>query len=50
LPKELGRLTNLKALSLDNNPLKVPPPEIVAQGTQAVLEFLRDLPDDLPVG
>ncbi|NDJ75874.1 MAG: leucine-rich repeat domain-containing protein, partial [Chloroflexi bacterium] len=28
-------------LYLDGNPLEDPPPDVVAQGTQAVLEYLR---------
>lgn len=41
LPDSLGDLTNLKALILRDNPLESPPPEVVAQGTEAVLAFLR---------
>ncbi|GHJ47604.1 hypothetical protein Cs7R123_49460 [Catellatospora sp. TT07R-123] len=41
LPAGLGRLTGLTALDLRNNPLTSPPPEIVAQGGEAVLAFLR---------
>jgi internalin A len=42
LPHQLGSLTSLKALVL-NPPLELtsPPPEIVAQGTQQTLAFLR---------
>jgi len=43
LPKELGNLTQLTDLLLEGNPLKTPPPEIVEQGTESVLEFLRAL-------
>jgi internalin A len=44
IPPELGRLTNLQYMSLSKNPdLLTPPPEVIAQGTQAVLSFLQDL-------
>src|SRR5947207_136104 len=44
IPPELGQLTNLQYMSLSKNPnLLTPPPEIVAQGTQAVLTFLQEL-------
>jgi internalin A len=44
IPLELGRLANLQRLDLDGNlSLLTPPPEILAQGTRAVLSFLREL-------
>ena len=43
VPKELGRLTNLKYISLGKNPLEWPPPEVVKQGTKAILAYLRGL-------
>ncbi|MHC4474627.1 MAG: leucine-rich repeat domain-containing protein [Planctomycetota bacterium] len=43
LPGELGRLTKLKYLDLDGNRLEFPPPEVVEQGTEAVLAYLREL-------
>jgi Leucine-rich repeat (LRR) protein len=44
LPPKLGQLTSLQMLRLENNPeLLTPPPEIVEQGTQATLAFLREL-------
>jgi GTPase SAR1 family protein len=44
IPPELCQLANLQYLSLENNQdLLTPPPEIVAQGTQAVLSFLQEL-------
>jgi len=44
LPTEIAELTNLKSLKLDGNPdLTVPPPEVVKQGTKAILEYLRHL-------
>ena len=44
LPKALGALTGLQTLSVKSNPLTVPPPDVVAQGTNAILEFLHNLP------
>lgn len=41
LPPELGHLTHLDTLDLSDNPLVSPPPDVVAQGTAAVLAYLR---------
>ncbi|BBD67218.1 Miro domain-containing protein [Nostoc commune NIES-4072] len=42
LPPEISQLSNLTKLFLSNNPqLSSPPPEIVEQGTQAILTYLR---------
>jgi len=47
LPLEIGLLINLKepsayrGLKLDNNPLESPPPNIVKQGTEAILTYLQ---------
>jgi len=47
VPKELGQLANLTQLSLSQNPdLVSPPPEVVAQGTQAILAYLREQRED----
>ena len=44
VPGEIGQLANLQHLDLDNNlALVTPPPEIVTQGTQNILKFLREL-------
>ncbi|WP_157546628.1 leucine-rich repeat domain-containing protein [Hamadaea tsunoensis] len=43
LPPECGDLTRLTELSLGDNPLVTPPPAVTAQGTQAVIEFMRGL-------
>jgi internalin A len=45
LPESVGNLTALTTLDLDGNPLVSPPPEVVAAGMSAVLEFLRALRD-----
>jgi Leucine-rich repeat (LRR) protein len=46
LPKALGGLTELETLSVKNNfGLTVPPFDVVARGTKAILEFLRNLPE-----
>jgi internalin A len=48
VPTEIGNLTHLTddsqwcGLWLDGNPLITPPPEVVAQGTAAVLDYLRN--------
>lgn len=47
IPKELGQIPGLVELSLQENPSLVsPPPEIVNQGTKAVLSYLRDQQSD----
>jgi len=44
VPVELGQLTNLQELRIDDNlSLLTPPPEIVARGTTEMLTFLRGL-------
>jgi hypothetical protein len=43
LPPEIGQLSRLEELLLDGNPgLTWPPPEVVAQGTTAILPYLRE--------
>ncbi|MBE8988171.1 COR domain-containing protein [Nostoc sp. LEGE 12450] len=47
LPPEISQLSNLITLFLNNNPqLSSPPPEIVEQGTQAILTYLRERLED----
>ena len=41
LPYSLGRLTQLKTLDLRNNAFNDPPPDVIEQGTEAVLAYLR---------
>ncbi|KAF5450232.1 hypothetical protein F2P56_030599, partial [Juglans regia] len=40
LPDSFGELKNLRKLNLDQNPLIIPPMEIVNKGVEAVLEFM----------
>ncbi|KAI3696473.1 hypothetical protein L1987_79490 [Smallanthus sonchifolius] len=40
LPESFGQLQNLTKLNLDQNPLVIPPMEIVIQGTEAVKGFM----------
>ncbi|EGG24144.1 leucine-rich repeat-containing protein [Cavenderia fasciculata] len=39
----MGLLSGLSELKLDGNPLRTPPPEILHQGLQAILDYLKDL-------
>jgi hypothetical protein len=41
LPYSLGRLTQLQTLDLRDNAFSDPPPEIIEQGTEAILAYLR---------
>jgi hypothetical protein len=43
LPAEMGQLSALQVLDLDNNPLQSPLPEIIKQGTPALLAYLQTL-------
>jgi Leucine-rich repeat (LRR) protein/GTPase SAR1 family protein len=44
IPERLGQLSSLQELAVDGNPLLLtPPPEIISQGTHAMLAFLREL-------
>ena len=40
LPDSFGRLDNLTKLNLDQNPLVIPPPEIIKEGVEAVKLFM----------
>merc|ERR1712029_217396 len=42
VPPELGRLTQIRALQLEGNPFRVPRPQILVQGTQSVMQYLRN--------
>ena len=41
LPHFLGQLPQLQSLDLRNNALSDPPPDVIEQGTEAVLAYLR---------
>jgi hypothetical protein len=43
VPPALARLPHLEDLELSENPIRTPPPEILAKGENAVLSFLRDI-------
>lgn len=42
IPKELGKLSNLIWLNLNQNPVVSPPPEVIGQGSKAILAYLRE--------
>lgn len=42
LPFEMGKLFRLKSLILDGNPIVSPPPNVLKQGIDATIGFLRD--------
>ncbi|XP_076346439.1 leucine-rich repeat-containing protein 40-like isoform X4 [Tachypleus tridentatus] len=42
VPPELGKLRQLRSLQLEGNPFRNPRPSILAKGTPALLEYLRD--------
>ncbi|MGJ3244491.1 MAG: COR domain-containing protein [Elainellaceae cyanobacterium] len=47
VPKELGNLANLFLLDLSQNPdLVSPPPEVIAQGLEAILAYLQEQQKD----
>ncbi|KAG0579936.1 hypothetical protein M758_4G137400 [Ceratodon purpureus] len=43
LPISMGRLTNLRKLKLEENPLMVPPMEVVEQGHEALMQYMAKL-------
>ncbi|KAL8230591.1 hypothetical protein R6Q57_000369 [Mikania cordata] len=49
LPITFGRLVNLTILVVDQNPLAVPPPEVVAEGVEAVKVYMSKRLYDLIV-
>ncbi len=42
VPPELGLMTQLRTLQLEGNPFRVPRPQVLVKGTQAVMAYLRD--------
>ena len=42
IPPELGRLTHIRTLQLEGNPFRVPRPQILVQGTQSIMQYLRN--------
>jgi internalin A len=46
LPAEIVELKSLTGLYLSDNPLETPPLEIAEQGIEAILEYLRQLPEE----
>jgi len=42
VPPELGRLTQVRSLQLEGNPFRVPRPQILVQGTQSIMQYLRN--------
>lgn len=43
LPISMGKLTNLRKLKLDENPIVVPPEEILEQGHEAIMKYMAKL-------
>ena len=41
LPEAIGELASLTTLDVSGNPLTYPPPAVVADGSEAVVSFLR---------
>ena len=46
LPAEIGQLTALRQLDLEGNTLSSPPPDIIDQGIEAILSYLREQLED----
>ncbi|GAB5494857.1 MAG: hypothetical protein Phog2KO_50720 [Phototrophicaceae bacterium] len=42
LPTEISNLSNLRIITLADNPLISPPPEVIDQGTPAILDYLEN--------
>nr|XP_046257912.1 leucine-rich repeat-containing protein 27-like [Scatophagus argus] len=49
LPPELGNVITLKGLNLRNCPISFPPQDIVSQGLQSILQYLRSAMAKQPV-
>ena len=42
VPPLLGRVTQIRTLQLEGNPFRVPRPQILVQGTQSIMQYLRN--------
>ena len=42
VPPLLGRVTQIRTLQLEGNPFRVPRPQIFVQGTQSIMQYLRN--------
>lgn len=42
VPPELGKLTQIKNLQLEGNGFRIPRPQILVKGTEAIMAYLRD--------
>ena len=42
VPPELGNLTQIRVLQLEGNAFRVPRPQVLVKGTEAVMAYLRD--------
>merc|ERR1712008_118622 len=42
VPPELGNLKNIRSLTLDGNAFRAPRPQVLVQGTESVMAYLRD--------
>jgi len=50
IPPQIAFIPSLQSFSVDNNPLIFPPQAIADQGSDAVLEYLRQPPPGPPYG
>jgi len=48
IPRELGRLWKLQTLSVTGNPIVSPPVQVLQQGTQSIVAYLRDRVPPVP--
>lgn len=48
IPRELGRLWKLQTLSISGNPVVSPPVQVLQQGTQSIVAYLRDRVPPVP--
>ena len=43
LPISMSKMTSLRILNLDGNPLRVPPKEVAKRGLKEIMGYLKDL-------